>query len=65
MDEVDQRVSKDVDKAIDDALNLSPITIRLQKDLVVDLKKLAKNEGLAYQAFIRQVLTKYVAETKK
>lgn len=45
---------------IDKSLGLEPISIRLQIELVRDLKALAKKEGLYYQAFIRHILTKYV-----
>jgi len=55
---------KEVEEAIDNALNLAPITIRLQKELVADLKKIAAKEGLGYQAYVRQILTKHVAATK-
>lgn len=46
--------------AIDDALGLQPISIRLQKDLLDNLKALAKLNGLGYQPLIRQVLTRWV-----
>lgn len=45
---------------IDDALGLQPISIRLQKDLLDNLKELAKLNGLGYQPLIRQVLTRWV-----
>lgn len=45
---------------IDDALDLQPISIRLQKDLLENLKALAKLNGLGYQPLIRQVLTRWV-----
>ncbi|WP_270175181.1 hypothetical protein [Diaphorobacter sp. ED-3] len=46
--------------ALDDALDLQPISIRLQKDLLENLKALAKLNGLGYQPLIRQVLTRWV-----
>lgn len=46
--------------ALDDALELQPISIRLQKDLLENLKALAKLNGLGYQPLIRQVLTRWV-----
>lgn len=46
--------------SIDDALGLQPISIRLQRDLVDNLKALAKLNGLGYQPLIRQVLTRWV-----
>lgn len=45
---------------IDDSLGLHPISIRLQKDLLDNLKELAKLNGLGYQPLIRQVLTRWV-----
>jgi predicted DNA binding CopG/RHH family protein len=53
------------EKEIDDALGLQPVTIRLQKDLVAELKVLAKENGIGYQPFVRQVLTQFVAEKKR
>ncbi len=54
-----------IDAAIDDALGLQPITIRLQKTLVEELKTMAKESGLGYQPFVRQLLTKYVSEQRR
>jgi predicted DNA binding CopG/RHH family protein len=50
------------DKALDDDLGLAPISLRLQKDVVAKLKILAKQEGLGYQTYIRQILTRHVRE---
>ena len=51
--------SPEEEKALDDSLGLAPISIRLQKTLVAKLKKMAKEEGLVYQAYIRQILTRH------
>jgi len=48
------------EKSVDDALGLQPISIRLQKDLLDNLKALALLNGLGYQPLIRQVLTRWV-----
>jgi predicted DNA binding CopG/RHH family protein len=48
------------EKAIDESLGLQPISIRLQKDLLDNLKALALLNGLGYQPLIRQVLTRWV-----
>lgn len=48
------------DKALDNDLGLAPISLRLQKEVVAQLKLLAKQEGLGYQTYIRQLLTKHV-----
>jgi predicted DNA binding CopG/RHH family protein len=37
--------------------------VRLQKELVEQLKVMAKKEGLGYQPFIRHILTRYVRDT--
>lgn len=50
---------------IDTALDLHPISIRLQKSLVDDLKMIAKTNGIGYQPLIRQVLTRFVEAEKK
>lgn len=51
------------DKALDEDLGLAPISLRLQKEIVAQLKILAKQEGLGYQTYIRQVLTKHVRQS--
>lgn len=56
-------VSKKKTKEIQDALGLQPVTVRLQKELVEQLKVMAKKEGLGYQPFVRQILTRYVRDT--
>jgi uncharacterized protein (DUF4415 family) len=48
------------EKAVDDVLGLQPISIRLQKDLLENLKSLALLNGLGYQPLIRQILTRWV-----
>lgn len=45
---------------LDDALGLQPISIRLQRDLLDNLKALAQLNGIGYQPLIRQVLTRWV-----
>ena len=50
----------EISAGIDEALGLQPISIRLQKDLLDNLKELAKLNGLGYQPLIRQVLTRWV-----
>lgn len=57
-----KRASSEDDKALDDDLGLAPISLRLQKEVVAKLKTLAKQEGLGYQTYIRQVLTRHVRE---
>jgi len=54
--------SAEDDRALDDDLGLAPISLRLQKEVVAKLKILAKQEGLGYQTYIRQLLTRHVRE---
>jgi predicted DNA binding CopG/RHH family protein len=50
---------------LDEKMDLQPISIRLPVDLLVDLKDIAKMNGLGYQPLIRQVLTRFAhAELK-
>ncbi len=58
-----KRISVEEDKEIDDSLGLQAITMRLQKELVEHLKVLAKKEGLGYQPYIRQLLTRHVRDS--
>jgi len=59
-----KRISRAEEKAIDDSLGLQAITMRLQKELVRQLKNLARQEGLGYQPYIRQILTRHVKAIK-
>ncbi|MBB5875877.1 hypothetical protein [Xanthomonas sp. 3498] len=47
--------------AVDDALGLQMISLRLQKKLIADLKLIAEAEGLGYQPLIRRVLMRFAA----
>ncbi len=59
-------VVKDVDEAaIDDSLELQPISIRLQKSLIEDFKLIAALNGLGYQPLMRQILTRFADGEKK
>ena len=60
-----RKVSAERERAIDKVLGLQPITIRLQKKLVDDLKTLAISHGLGYQPYVRQILTDHVRNNKK
>lgn len=55
-------VTPEKTKEIQDALGLQPVTVRLQKELVEQLKVMAKKEGLGYQPLIRHILTRYVRD---
>lgn len=59
-------VASDINSSLDAALDLHPISIRLQRSLVENLKALAQINGLGYQPLIRQILTRWVdAELKQ
>lgn len=60
-----RKSSIEIEKSLDDKLNLQIISIRLQKDLIEDLKNLAGEDGLGYQPYIRQVLTHHVRNEKR
>lgn len=52
--------------ALDDAMGMQMISIRLQKKLIEDLKAIAKHNGIGYQPLVRQLLTRFViSEFKK
>lgn len=60
-----RKVSPKREQAVDAKLNLHVISIRLQKNLIDALKSLAKEEGIGYQPYIRQLLTQHVRSKKK
>ncbi len=63
--EVHMRVlSEEEEREIDDGLGLQHISIRLNKGLIEQLKKLALLEAIGYQPLIRQVLMRYVRENE-
>ena len=45
---------------IDSAIGLKPISIRLKESLILNLKIIAKIEGLGYQPMIKQLLERFV-----
>lgn len=51
--------------AIDAAIELQPISIRLQKSLIEDFKLIAQLHGLGYQPLMRQILTRFADCEKK
>ncbi len=66
-DEEFTKVVDDVDDAvIDAALDLTPVSIRLQRSLIDNFKMIAKQHGIGYQPLMRQVLTRFaVHETRQ
>lgn len=49
---------------VDDAAGLVQISIRFQKTLIDDFKRIAETQGIGYQPLMRQVLNQYVNEQK-
>lgn len=65
-DEQYVRVSTEGDgQSIDEAAGLQPISIRLQKSLIDDLKMIAEMNGIGYQPLVRQVLKRFADAEKK
>lgn len=60
-----QRLENPDETAIDTALELQPISIRLQKSLIEDFKLIAQLHGLGYQPLMRQVLARFADCEKK
>lgn len=52
------------EKNLDANLGLQTISIRLQKNLIEDLKSLASADGIGYQPYIRQLLMRHVRNEK-
>ena len=55
-----RKASPDREKALDQRLGLQTISIRLQKSLIDNLKKLAEEDGIGYQPYVRQLLMRHV-----
>ena len=47
------------EESLDDALGLQPISIRMSKELLGQLKFIAKYRGVGYQPLIRDVLCRW------
>ncbi|MGA7981012.1 MAG: hypothetical protein WCA32_12420 [Chromatiaceae bacterium] len=58
-------VTPEEDAAIDRALDLHPISIRLPKSLIDDFKAIAEVNGMGYQPLMRQILTRFADSGKK
>ena len=50
---------------LDDALGMQLISIRLQKKLIRDLKKIADCQGVGYQPLIRDLLNRFVQSEQR
>ncbi len=60
-----RKASRKRQKTFDEKLGLQIISIRLQKNLIDDLKDLASDDGLGYQPYIRHLLTQHVRNEKR
>lgn len=49
----------DAEAALDEALCLQPISVRLQQSLIKDLKLIAKYHGIGYQPLMRHALNRF------
>lgn len=57
-----RKASPEREKALDQRLGLQTISIRLQKNLIDNLKSLAEEDGIGYQPYVRQILMRYVRQ---
>jgi len=55
-------VSAEIDHAVDASLNLKLISIRLQEELIEQLKIIAAHHGIGYQPLVRSYLHRCVRE---
>lgn len=55
------QLSSEEEKAVDDALGLQVVSLRLQKELVDTFKELATREGTGYQSLMRLALERYIS----
>lgn len=51
--------SPEVEAALDEALGLQPISVRLQQSLIKDLKLIARYHGIGYQPLMRDALHRF------
>ena len=49
-------------KAVDEALGLKAISIRLQTSMIDELKAIAARDGIGYQPLIKRVLARFIEE---
>lgn len=47
------------DKKLDEAFELQLISIRMRKQLIADLKIIARHNGLGYQTLMKQILERF------
>jgi len=59
------KATSEQEKKLDEALGLHTISIRLQKNLIDNLKNLAEKDGIGYQPYIRQLLMRHVRQIQE
>lgn len=52
-------VSQEEEKAVDEALGLQMISIRLERSLIANLKEVAEHHKIGYQPLIRDLLNRF------
>jgi uncharacterized protein (DUF4415 family) len=55
-----QAAPEEVQALVDESLGLQMISIRLQKELIDDYKKIAEFRGVGYQPLMREALKRFV-----
>ena len=59
-------VSKEAERAVQDALGMQLISIRLPKSVIEDFKVIAQIEGIGYQPLMREALMRFAeCESKR
>jgi uncharacterized protein (DUF4415 family) len=56
---------REMEAAIDESLGMQMISIRLQKDLIDDFKKIAEFRGVGYQPLMRDALQRFASAEYK
>jgi predicted DNA binding CopG/RHH family protein len=59
-----KKVDHDENVKVDTSLGLQTISIRLPKKLIDELKRLARDDGIGYQPYVRQLLMQHVRAGK-
>ena len=60
-----KRADPAMETALDDALGLQMISIRLPKQLIEDLKFIAKHNAVGYQPLMRDILMRFAKSEKR
>lgn len=58
-------LSKEMITQFDKAASMTLISIRLQDELIADLKEIADLHGIGYQPMVRQLLKRFVVAERK